>query len=73
MQECLDGVLQKPDGLIALDAGKVVQEAVQRVAGLQVIEERLYRNPGADEHGSPAENFGVTVKDGFTLHGEAHS
>jgi len=73
MQECLGSLLQKPDGLLALDAGKVVQEVVKRVAGLQVIEERLYRNPGADEYGNPAEDLGVTVKDGYMLHREAHS
>jgi hypothetical protein len=43
-QECVGGLrahLEVGDGLLSRDGGKVVQELVQRVAGLQVIHQVL--------------------------------
>lgn len=69
-QECLGRLLQEADGLLALDAGKVLQKVVQRVAGFQVVEQRSHGHAGADEDRRTAEDLGVAVENGLVGHRE---
>jgi hypothetical protein len=47
-----------------VDRGEVVQEFVERIAPIDVIEERLEGNPRAYEHRHAAHDLGVAVNEG---------
>jgi hypothetical protein len=55
--------------LVAGDGREIVEEFVERVAGLQIVVERFDRHPRADEYWGPTQHFAVTVNDGFLCHG----
>ena len=40
---------------------KLPKELAERVATLEVVEERLHRNSGTDKHRGTAENLGIAV------------
>lgn len=58
------GFLKRGDRLIPRYRGEVVKEPLERVAGLDVIEQRLHGDAGPTKYRSPPENPGVTVDDG---------
>ena len=49
-------------GLLAADAGKVCEELIQWIARLEVLDQRLHRNPGTDEDQGAAHDLGVAVE-----------
>src|ERR1041384_8435445 len=69
LQKFLAGLLQHGDDLVALHAGEAFEEIVNRIAGLQMIEEALHRNARAGKHRRAAEDFRITLDEGLGLHG----
>ncbi len=62
--------LKRGNGLFASNGRKLPEKLVQRVAALDVVEERLDRDASADEHGRSAQNLRVAVYDWrFVGHG----
>ena len=62
-QQALARELKGCDGLFASNGRKLPEKLVQRVATLDVVEQRLDRDPGAHEHGRSAQNLRVAVYD----------
>jgi hypothetical protein len=46
-------VFEGPDGRLACDRGKVVEEFVQRLSSFQIVQERLERNARSSENRRP--------------------
>src|ERR1700712_4929437 len=65
----LFGKLQNRHSLIPIDGWKVVEEGVERLASLKIVEQRLYRDPRADENRGSPENLGIRMDDGGFAHG----
>lgn len=56
------GVGEEGKDLFSRNGGKAFQKTVEGVAGLQVLDEGLHRDPGPGKDGSPAHDFG---RDGY--------
>jgi hypothetical protein len=54
---------ERGDDLFAAYAGEVVQKLRQGVARFEVVQQRLDRNPRADENGRPAQDIGIGMND----------
>ena len=66
------GLFQRGDSLFPGDGWKVLEEFGQRLAGLDVVDERLERDPGADKDRRATHDVRVAVDDGtFVAHGRA--
>jgi hypothetical protein len=55
--------LQSCDCLVASHGGELAKKLVQGLAPFEVVKQRLYRNPCADEHRRAPKNFGVAADD----------
>src|SRR2546426_11922203 len=55
--------VERGDRLVASHGWELAEELVQGFAPFEVVEQRLYRDAGADEHGGAAENLRVAVHD----------
>ena len=53
---------ERGHGLCALHTGKVDQELIERIASFEILQERLDRHPGPDEHEGPAHDLGVSME-----------
>lgn len=60
-QEILSHI-ERGDGLLAPDTWEVGQELVQRIARLEILDQCLHRDPGADENEGPTHDLGVSVE-----------
>src|SRR5258708_18678447 len=56
-------LLEELDDLIPIDGRKSGQKVVDRLSGLQVVEERLDRHPGAGKDRGAPHHFGVAGND----------
>ena len=62
--------LERGDGLFASNGWKLPEKVVEGIATLDVVEQRLNRDPGAHEHGRSAQNLRVAMYDWrFVGHG----
>src|SRR5262249_29149651 len=59
------GELEEVDRLFLADGGEVLEEVVETIATLQVVEERLHRDPGSGEHRRSAEDARRALDDLF--------
>src|SRR3989442_4844635 len=62
-QERIASEVERSDGLLAPDGRELPEELVEGLAALEVVEEGLDRDPGADENRRAAEDVGVAVED----------
>src|SRR6266566_2609798 len=59
--------------LLTPHAGKPFEKIVNRIAGLQMIEQALNRHTSADEHHGPTQNPRIGMDHTFTFHGRSLS
>ena len=62
-------LFQDPNDLRAFHAWETFEEIVNRIAGLQVIEQALHRNACANEHRCAAKDIRIGLDDGLCFHG----
>jgi hypothetical protein len=55
------GEFESGHGLLAGDAGEILQEVVEGIACLQVVEQGANRDTGAEEYRRPAKDVWVAV------------
>jgi hypothetical protein len=53
--------LQSRHRLLAADAGKIVEEIIERIAPLEILEEGPHRHPRVHEYRGTAQDLGVAV------------
>lgn len=70
LQQPLARFLQDGNHLVPPHAGEPLEEIVNRIAGLQVVEEALHRHPRADEHRRAPEDVRVRMNDRFQFHAQ---
>lgn len=58
--------------LLAFDGGEVVEELAERMAGFEIVEKRLNRDPRAGEDGGPAHDLGLRFDDRAGCQGGRH-
>src|SRR5207248_1101367 len=71
IEKCFLGLLERRDRLFLGDGREVFQEFGERLSTLEIVDQRLERHTGADEHGSPAHDFGIAMDDRLLVHDEA--
>src|SRR5262245_31922568 len=57
------------DRLLTTDRRKVLEEFAERIAGFEIVDQRLQRHTGAHEHGSASHDRRVTVHNRLRLVG----
>ena len=62
------GLFKRGDGLVPAHGREIGEEFGQRLAFLQVVDQSLERNTGADEDRRPLEDFGVSVDCALMFH-----
>ena len=65
------GFLEERDHLVTTDRGEALEEIVDRVAGLEIFDQRLSEDTGASKHRCPAHHFGIRSHDAASLSEEA--
>jgi hypothetical protein len=65
------GLFHRSDSLFSAHGGKVGKEFSQGLAFLKVVDQRLERNPGADEYRCPFKDLGVPVDCALMFHASA--
>src|SRR5262245_19264473 len=63
-EQGLLGLLESRHGLLSGHTWEVVEKLVERIAGLEVVEQGLERHPGAHENGRATQDVGVAVHHG---------
>ena len=62
------GQLERRDSKVSWNRWEVVEKPLQSVPALDVIDQRLHRDPGTDEDRRSPQNFGVGMNDGGSVH-----
>jgi hypothetical protein len=60
--------LESGYSLFPVDGGKLSEELVHRLPSLEIVEERLNRNPCSNEDGGPPHHIVVYGYDRFGIH-----